>query len=104
MTPSRTHRRSIHQSVVVAAGALFVCLVGVVTASAATIYDANIPRKFLPSDSDPLYYQVGPFSGPGRIMYDDVPVNYSSAAPVNPSVNVTRLSFDISRLALAPSV
>ena len=73
------------------------------TAHAATIYDANVPRKFLPTDADPLYYQVGPNSGANRIMFDDVPVNYNAAIPI-PIANVNRVSFDISRRGLAPSV
>ena len=44
------------------------------SARAATVYSVTTPRYYLPSDPNPLYYNVGPFSGPGRILYDDVAV------------------------------
>src|SRR5213595_1615334 len=61
------------------------------TAGAAVLYDANVPRKFSPGDTDPLYYQPGPDSGPGRVLIDDVPINYGTT--INPTVNVTKVSF-----------
>jgi hypothetical protein len=80
-----------------AAGALLSCAG---TSSAAVLYDASVPRYFLPTDADPLYYQVG---NANRIMFDDVPVTYNNAVP-NPTAVITKATFDISRVALAPSV
>src|SRR6478752_4062521 len=45
------------------------------TASAATLYDANVPRYFTTTATDPIYFQV---QDANRIMFDDVPVNYGT--------------------------
>jgi hypothetical protein len=64
---------------------------------AATLYNANVPYIFN-GDAGPLYDQ--PLNA-NRIQFDDVPINYGST--VNPIVNVTRVSFDVSRGANAPA-
>lgn len=74
---------------------------GAAHAGAAVVYTATTPRYYLPADADPLYYNVGPDSGAGRILFDDVPI-LLGVEPA-PSINVTQVSFDISRRPNAPA-
>jgi hypothetical protein len=67
------------------------------SAGAAVLYDASVPQVF-DGDSGPLYDQPRDAT---RTQYDDVPINYGTT--VNPIVNVTRVSFDVSRGAGAPA-
>jgi hypothetical protein len=71
---------------------------------AAVLYNANIPRLDpAPNHPDPYYYNPGPDNnGASRIVFDDVPV--STLATPNATALVTRVSFDVLRLASAPTV
>src|SRR5437867_3549784 len=69
---------------------------------AAILYNANVPRFFAPGDLDPVYYNPGPDSGPNRIVFDDVPV--ATLATPNATALVSRVMFDVQRLANAPLV
>ncbi len=74
------------------------------SANAGIVYSATTPRFFDPNDIGPMWGNAGFFSGgvAGRTLYDDVPVHVGNY--LAPTVNVTQVSFDISRRANQPGM